>query len=108
ILDLACLEGQYALEFARQGAQSVGIEGRAENLEKARFAQRALQLDNVELHQDDVRNLSVAKYGHFDVVLCLGILYHLDAPDVFDFVERIASVCTGFAIFDTYISVTKS
>jgi 2-polyprenyl-3-methyl-5-hydroxy-6-metoxy-1,4-benzoquinol methylase len=107
ILDLACLEGQYAIEFARHGARSVGIEGRVENLEKARFAQRALRLDNVELYQDDIRNLSTEKYGEFDVVLCLGVLYHLDAPDVFEFVERIASVCNGFAVFDTYISVTK-
>ena len=28
ILDLACLEGQYAIEFAMQGAEVVGIEGR--------------------------------------------------------------------------------
>ena len=37
VLDLACLEGMYGLELARQGAQVVGIEGREANLAKARF-----------------------------------------------------------------------
>jgi hypothetical protein len=51
-----------------------------------------------------VRNLSEAKYGRFDVVLCLGILYHLDVPDVFSFVERIGEVCDDIAIIDTRIA----
>ena len=37
VLDLACLEGMYGLELARQGAQVVGIEGREANLAKARL-----------------------------------------------------------------------
>jgi Methyltransferase domain len=106
VLDLACLEGLYAVEFARQGARALGIEGRQANIEKARFAKEALGLRSLELVQDDVRNLSKARYGGFDAVLCLGILYHLDAPDVFAFIERIAEVCEGFAVFDTHISLT--
>src|SRR4051812_24516142 len=86
VLDLACLEGLYAIEFARRGANAVGIEGREANVEKARFAKRAIGLENIDFFQDDVRNLRVEKYGEFDVVLCLGILYHLDVPDVFDFI----------------------
>jgi hypothetical protein len=106
ILDLACLEGMYAIELVRHGAIGVGIEGRAANLAKAAFVKEALGLRNLTLHQDDVRNLSRAKYGSFDVVLCLGILYHLDAPDVFTFLQRIAEVCVRFAIIDTHISVS--
>jgi 2-polyprenyl-3-methyl-5-hydroxy-6-metoxy-1,4-benzoquinol methylase len=108
ILDLACLEGQYAVELARQGARVVAIEGREANLEKARLAQRVHHLNNLELHQDDVRNLSEARYGRFDVVLCLGILYHLDVPDVFTFVQQVAEVCQAFAIVDTLVSLTPS
>jgi 2-polyprenyl-3-methyl-5-hydroxy-6-metoxy-1,4-benzoquinol methylase len=104
ILDLACLEGEYAIEFARQGAEVVGIEGRKANIEKARFARDALGLRNLELFEDDVRNLSAAKYGTFDVVLCSGILYHLDAPDVAAFVEKLGEVCRRCAIVDTHVS----
>lgn len=105
ILDLACLEGLFAIEFARQGASCVGIEGREANIEKARFVKDVLQLDNLQLFQDDVRNLSYEKYGHFDVVLCLGILYHLDKPDVFAFIERLAEVSRKVCIVDTRVTL---
>ena len=103
ILDLACLEGQVAIEFAMLGARVVGIEGRESNIAKARFAAEALGLANLELHQDDVRNLSRESYGRFDVVLCLGILYHLDDEDMFGFMEQIAEVCDGVALIDTHV-----
>ncbi len=105
ILDLACLEGQYAIEFAREGAAVVGIEGREANVEKARFSKRVLGLEKLDFIQSDVRDLSVERHGSFDVVLCLGILYHLNAPDVFAFIENIAAACTDMAIFDTYLSL---
>lgn len=107
VLDLACLEGLYAIEFARHGARAVGVEIREANLEKARFVKEALGLERLELARDDVRNLSREAYGEFDVVLCLGILYHLDAPDVFEFVHRMAEVCGRCLIVDTHISTTN-
>jgi len=106
VLDLACLEGLYAIELARHGAKAVAIEGREANIEKARFTKDVLSLDNLELIKDDVRNLSKEKYGYFDVVLCLGILYHLDVPDLFHFMEKIAEVCQRFTVIDTYISLS--
>jgi 2-polyprenyl-3-methyl-5-hydroxy-6-metoxy-1,4-benzoquinol methylase len=108
VLDLACLEGLYGIEFARHGAEVVGIEGREANLAKALFARDALGLKNATFVQDDVRNLCAAKYGRFDIVLALGILYHLDVPAVFPFVERIAEVCTRLAVIDTHVSVQAS
>lgn len=104
ILDLACLEGLYGLELAMQGAQVVGIEGRESNLAKARFTAEAWGLDNIEFFCDDVRNLSPETYGSFDVVLCLGIFYHLDAPDIFKFMADIHRVTRQMAIVDTHVS----
>jgi SAM-dependent methyltransferase len=106
ILDLACLEGQYAIELALHGAKVVGIEGRESNIQKAIFAKEILSLTNLEFFQDDVRNLSKEKYGKFDIVLCCGILYHLDAPDCFRFLEQIYDVCERFAVIDTHISLS--
>jgi 2-polyprenyl-3-methyl-5-hydroxy-6-metoxy-1,4-benzoquinol methylase len=105
VLDLACNEGLYAIEFARRKANVVGIEGREANIEKARFVKRVLSLENLELVQDDVRNLSAERYGQFDVVLCLGLLYHLDASDLFPFVGRLAEVCRKVCIVDTRITL---
>ena len=107
VLDLACLEGLYAVEFARHGAHVLGIEVRAANIEKARFAKEVLALDDLELVQDDVRSLSKEKYGCFDVVLCLGILYHLDVPDVFSFLEQITEVCQDFVLIDTHVGMPE-
>lgn len=107
VLDLGCLEGLYAVELARHGAQVVALEAREANIEKARFAKEVLALENLEIVQDDVRNLSQEKYGYFDVVLCLGILYHLDVPDVFSFLERIAEVCQDFVLIDTHVGVPE-
>jgi 2-polyprenyl-3-methyl-5-hydroxy-6-metoxy-1,4-benzoquinol methylase len=103
ILDLACLEGMYALEFARRGATVVAIEGREANIEKARFAARVLGLD-VDFQLGDVRELSRERHGDFDIVLCLGILYHLDADDVAAMVKEIRAVTRNVAIFDTSVA----
>ena len=106
VLDLGCLEGQYAIEFARHGATAVGVDGREANLEKARFAKEMLGLDRVTLMQDDVRNLSREKHGSFDVVLCLGLLYHLDSPDVFQLVENMFDVCQRCVVIDTSFNLS--
>jgi 2-polyprenyl-3-methyl-5-hydroxy-6-metoxy-1,4-benzoquinol methylase len=104
VLDLACLEGHFGIEFALHGSTVVALEGREANLEKARFVKRVLCLDKLELVLDDVRNLNEDRHGFFDVVLCLGILYHLDTPDVMNFVEKISTICKRVAIIDTDIS----
>lgn len=106
VLDLACLEGHYGIELALHGARVLAIEGRETNLAKARFVKEMLSLDRLELALEDVRHLDVQRHGRFDVVLCLGILYHLDTPDAMDFVESVARVCTRVAIIDTHISLS--
>jgi SAM-dependent methyltransferase len=105
ILDLGCLEGLFAIELARAGAKTVGIEARLANLEKARFAREALELAACELVQDDVRNLCRAKYGSFDIVLCCGILYHLDMPDALRLIQRISEVTEQVAVVETHVAL---
>jgi SAM-dependent methyltransferase len=106
VLDLACLEGHYGIEFALHGAEVMAIEIREANIEKARFAQRELGLtERLTLVQDDVRNISVEKYGQFDVIICAGLIYHLDVPDVFHTMERMAQMCTRLTIIESQMSM---
>jgi hypothetical protein len=105
VLDLACLEGMFAVEFALQCAAVVGVEGRDVNLAKARFAKDVLSLENLELISNDVRNLNRKQFGGYDVILVYGILYHLDAPDVMEFVKNIYESCDRVAIIDTNFSL---
>jgi SAM-dependent methyltransferase len=108
ILDLACLEGLFAVELARRGARVLGIEAREGNVARARFAADVLGLEDFAVVQDDVRNLSKEKHGSFEIVLCLGILYHLPAPDVFAFAQRIAEVTERVAVFDTHVALPQT
>ena len=105
VLDLAAHEGLFAVEFARRGAEVVAVEIREEHVEKAAFARDALGLDRLEVRRDDVRGVTPERYGEFDLVLCLGILYHLDAAAAFAFVEQVAELCARVAIIDTHFSL---
>jgi SAM-dependent methyltransferase len=105
VLDLGALEGQFAIEFALHGAEVVAIEGRRANVEKAALARDVLGLERLELREEDVRGLDRERHGAFDVVLCLGLLYHLDGDDVFAFIDRLAEVCTGLLILDTHVAL---
>jgi ubiquinone/menaquinone biosynthesis C-methylase UbiE len=106
VLDLACLEGQYGIEFALHGGSVVGIEIRDSNIVKARYAQQELGLKDIRFIQDDVRNLSRANLGGFDIVICSGILYHLDVPDVFEFAQRIYEISDRLVVIDTQIALS--
>jgi len=108
ILDLASAHGLYSLELGLQGAQVVGLEAREHWVNYAVSQRDALGLANVEFVREDVRNLRKAVHGQFDVVLCLGILYHLDAPDIFDFLAQVFDVCRHFVVIETHIALEPS
>jgi hypothetical protein len=52
-----------------------------------------------------VRNLCRAKYGSFDIVLCCGILYHLDMPDALRLIQRISEVTEQVAVVETHVAL---
>jgi SAM-dependent methyltransferase len=108
VLDLGAFEGLFSVELARRGAAVVAVEGREASLEKMRLAKEALGLDNLEVRLEDVRTLDPERHGRFHVVLCLGLLYHLDAPDVFQLLERMRDVCSDLVIIDTHLALYPS
>ncbi len=103
IVDLGCLEGGYAVSFARSGLQTLGIEIRKSNIENCRLIKKATNLPNLEFVCDDVRNLD--RYGQFDAVFCCGILYHLDEPR--KFLEQMSRVCQRVLIIDTHVAAQQ-
>src|SRR5207248_1917304 len=79
VLDIGCNAGFYAMEMKRRGADRVvAIDTEDEYLRQARFA---AALNGFEI---DFRNLSVYDVGalreRFDIVLFMGVLYHLRHP----------------------------
>jgi len=101
ILDLACHEGAFSIEFARQGAVVVGIDGRESSIARAAWAASMMGLE-CQFRVEDVRNLR--SQGPFDVVLCAGILYHLTAQDAVLTMRQIAETGCGLVIIDTHVA----
>lgn len=98
-LDLGCRTGSITRAIAAAGGNAVGIEGKEGNYAKIPNTPRTL------FHRDDVRNLSVEKYGLFDITLCLGLLYHLEADAAIKLLENMRRVTRRLAIIDTHVAV---
>jgi tRNA (mo5U34)-methyltransferase len=79
VLDIGCNGGFYSIEMKRRGARRVvGIDHDPDYLAQARFAADVLGLD-IELQQLSIYD--VALLGErFDVVIFMGVLYHLRHP----------------------------
>ena len=79
VLDIGCNAGFYALEMKRRGADRVlGIDSDERYLAQAKFAAEVSGLD-VELRRLSV--YEVPQIGErFDLVLFMGVLYHLRHP----------------------------
>ncbi|WP_231639221.1 TIGR04290 family methyltransferase [Sphingomonas profundi] len=80
VLDIGCNAGFYSVEMKRRGAARVlGIDSDERYLAQARLATQALGFEGVEF-----ANLSVYDVGalgeRFDLVIFMGVLYHLRHP----------------------------
>lgn len=107
VLDIGAWNGFFSFEAERRGARRVlatdsfcwGGEGWGT---KAGFnlAKKALN-SKVEEMEIDVMDLSPSNVGVFDVVLFLGVLYHLRHPLLA--LERIFSVTKGYVVLETVL-----
>ncbi|MDB5717851.1 MAG: family methyltransferase [Sphingomonas bacterium] len=80
VLDIGCNAGFYSVEMKRRGAERVlGIDSDDRYLAQARLASKALGFTGIEF-----ANLSVYDVGalgeRFDLVIFMGVLYHLRHP----------------------------
>ena len=106
VLDLGAGEGGLSLEFARHGASVVCVEGRENNLAKARFAAEVLGIQGIRFLCQDVRHLPDFE-RRFDLVLCYGLLYHLDAEGAFQLIEMMHRLAARVAVIDTHYSLVE-
>jgi tRNA (mo5U34)-methyltransferase len=78
-LDVGCSDGFFSFELERRGAEVVAIDFVPETYTGFAVAKRALA-SAVEYRMDNVYNLHPGTYGNFDLILFLGMLYHLRKP----------------------------
>jgi 2-polyprenyl-3-methyl-5-hydroxy-6-metoxy-1,4-benzoquinol methylase len=104
-LDLACNEGWFSHRLLEWGASRVvAIDIREHNLRRAALLRDhyGIPADRLELRQADVFELDPASLGQFDVVLLLGLIYHVENPMG---VIRLARKCTrGLCVIETQLT----
>jgi tRNA (mo5U34)-methyltransferase len=99
VLDIGACDGFYSFECERRGAEVVAIEG---NPGPTGFnVMRELLGSRVECHTMNIYDLTPEVFGEFDLVLCLGVLYHLRHPLLG--LERVHAVCRGRMILETQV-----
>lgn len=106
VLDLGAGEGGLSLEFARHGAEVVYVDGREHNAAKARFVAEVLDIQGIRFLCQDVRDMPDFE-KKFDLVLCYGLLYHLDAVSAFNLIEKISQITSRVAVVDTHFSLVN-
>jgi tRNA (mo5U34)-methyltransferase len=80
-LDLACSEGWFAHRLLEWGANRVvGVDARPENIRRARLVRNQLGVNRRRLRFRTCDIFDLGDFGRFDVVLCLGLIYHLENP----------------------------
>ena len=98
-LDIGCNAGFYSFELARRGAEVTGIDVEDRYLNQARWAAGRLGLeDRVAFEKRQVYDL-VRQEETFDLVLFLGVFYHLRYPLLA--LDLVAEKATRLVLFQT-------
>jgi tRNA (mo5U34)-methyltransferase len=105
-LDIGCSDGYFSFEMERRGASVVAVDFVPDTYTGFATAREILG-SGVEYRMDNVYNLSPEKYGRFDVVLFMGVLYHLRKPlAALDAIRSVmnegALLFTGTMMIDEY------
>lgn len=79
VLDLGARDGFFSFAFERRGAEVLAVDYVPADQTGFAIAAELLGSKVPYLHEN-VYNLTPEKVGTFDVVLCLGLLYHLPDP----------------------------
>jgi len=101
VADVGCLEGGYAVGFARMGFQALGIEVRELNVAACNYIKSKTDLPNLQFVQDNA--LNIANHGVFDAVFCCGLFYHLENPK--EYLETLSAVTNKLLILQTHFSL---
>jgi SAM-dependent methyltransferase len=74
-LDMGCGVGYFSAMLRDLGFQTSAADARAENISEARNRHAG-----IHFHLADAEDPGLSSLGVFDLVLCLGLLYHLENP----------------------------
>jgi tRNA (mo5U34)-methyltransferase len=80
LADVGASNGYFSFEARRRGARVVAFDFRHKDNSGFGLAQYINGMSDIEHHQINVLELAAATHGQHDVVLALGLLYHISDP----------------------------
>jgi tRNA (mo5U34)-methyltransferase len=99
VLDIGAWDGWFSFEMERRGASVVAVDA----TKKTRFLEVKEMLNSkVEHVVADITYLTPRDIGYFDIVLFLGVLYHLKHPMLA--LERVCELTTGLACVESFVT----
>lgn len=105
VLDLGCNAGYWSLKAIEAGCDYIlGIDGRQMHIDQANlvFAAKGIEPERYRFRTGNVFTDDFSGEGPFDIVLCLGLLYHVSKP--VELFESIAAINTDVLLIDTEVS----
>jgi tRNA (mo5U34)-methyltransferase len=111
VLDVGAWDGFWSFEAERRGAERVlatdsfSWSGKNWGSKSGFELARRLLGSSVEDRTIDVLDLSPDTVGRFDVVLFLGVLYHMRHPQLA--LDRVASVCDELLVLETHVDLVR-
>lgn len=98
LLDIGCWDGFYSFETERHGARVTSVDcWHPSNF----FAAREALKSKAEFHERSVYELGKDSLGSFDIVLFMGVLYHLRHPLLA--LENVCELTRDFAIIESHV-----
>jgi ubiquinone/menaquinone biosynthesis C-methylase UbiE len=102
-VDLACHQGWFSLRLREFGFGRVhGIDARQQHVDDAQLIAQATGAEHVAFSRGNVHALTPATVGTHDLVLCFGLLYHLENPVGALRVAR--SLCKRLCLIETQVA----
>jgi tRNA (mo5U34)-methyltransferase len=99
VLDIGAWDGWFSFEMERRGATVVAVD--AVRSEKFLYARERLG-SKVEYHVADLYELGPSGLGVFDIVLFLGVLYHLKNPVLA--LERVCALARDLVCVESFVT----
>jgi len=99
VLDVGTSDGFFALRLAQRGGDVFALDYRGKR-EHGYYVTEKLNDLNVEYYQMNVFDINPKQLGQFDIVLFLGVLYHL--PDMIKGLHAVRQCCRGTLFLETH------
>lgn len=105
VVDIGCYDGWILVQLAKlfKFKSAVGVEPRLKNIQKGKFARDFYKItSNVKFLQSDIDSLEkVIGFEKFDIVLCLGVLHHVESTT--DAIRRLSNISKHMLIIDSMV-----